>query len=218
MTKARDLADNAEGTKTKAVDAKGDLMVGTAADTAARLAVGTDTYLLTADNSEVTGLKWAAPAAGGKVLQVVQSSTNTQTSVSSTSFTDTNLSATITPTSATSKVLVIISQSCYARQIQGTGSGNFNFAVVQLLRGATSIKDFGYVQSFASPAITGISMHSGSTISLQYLDEPATTSATTYKTQGKNYTTSADGLIQFQFSFTGSQQGYSTMTLLEIGA
>jgi hypothetical protein len=55
MTKARDLADNAEGTKTKAVDAKGDLIVGTAADTAARLAVGTDTYLLTADNSEVTG-------------------------------------------------------------------------------------------------------------------------------------------------------------------
>jgi hypothetical protein len=40
MTKARDLADNAEGTKTKAVDAKGDLIVGTAADTAARLAVG----------------------------------------------------------------------------------------------------------------------------------------------------------------------------------
>jgi hypothetical protein len=45
MTKARDLADNAEGTKTKAVDAKGDLIVGTAADTAARLAVGTlDTF------------------------------------------------------------------------------------------------------------------------------------------------------------------------------
>ena len=59
MTKARDLADNAEGTKTKAVDAKGDLMVGTAADTAARLAVGTDGHLLTAASGEATGLIYA---------------------------------------------------------------------------------------------------------------------------------------------------------------
>jgi hypothetical protein len=215
---ANDLVPLTDAISKGQYNAKGALLSASAASTPGVLTVGANDTVLTADSAEATGLKWAAPAAGGKVLQVVQSSTNTQTSVSSTSFTDTNLSATITPTSATSKVLVIISQSCYARQIQGTGSGNFNFAVVQLLRGATSIKDFGYVQSFASPAITGISMHSGSTISLQYLDEPATTSATTYKTQGKNYTTSADGLIQFQFSFTGSQQGYSTMTLLEIGA
>jgi hypothetical protein len=59
MTKARDLADNAEGTKIKAVDAKGDLMVGTAADTAARLAVGTDGHLLTAASGEATGLIFA---------------------------------------------------------------------------------------------------------------------------------------------------------------
>jgi hypothetical protein len=59
MTKARDLADNAEGTKTKAVDAKGDLIVGTAADTAARLAVGTDGHLLTAASGEATGLIYA---------------------------------------------------------------------------------------------------------------------------------------------------------------
>jgi hypothetical protein len=59
MTKARDLADNAEGTKTKAVDAKGDLIVGTAADTAARLAVGTDGHFLTAASGEATGLIYA---------------------------------------------------------------------------------------------------------------------------------------------------------------
>jgi hypothetical protein len=83
MTKARDLADNAEGTKTKAVDAKGDLMVGTAADTAARLAVGTDTYLLTADNSEVTGLKWAAPAAGGMTLLSTTTLTGSSVTIAS---------------------------------------------------------------------------------------------------------------------------------------
>jgi hypothetical protein len=47
------------------IDAKGDLVVGTGADTFARLAVGTNDYVLTAASGETTGLKWAAPAAGG---------------------------------------------------------------------------------------------------------------------------------------------------------
>jgi hypothetical protein len=42
------------------VDAKGDLIVGTAADTVGRLAVGTNGYFLSADSSAGTGLAWAA--------------------------------------------------------------------------------------------------------------------------------------------------------------
>jgi hypothetical protein len=41
------------------IDAKGDLIAGTAADTAARLAVGTNNALLTAASGEATGLKYA---------------------------------------------------------------------------------------------------------------------------------------------------------------
>lgn len=40
------------------VDAKGDLIVGTADDTPARMGVGTDGYRLVADSSETPGLKW----------------------------------------------------------------------------------------------------------------------------------------------------------------
>ena len=45
-----------------AIDAKGDLIVGTGADTFSRLAVGTNGQVLTADSAEATGLKFATPA------------------------------------------------------------------------------------------------------------------------------------------------------------
>jgi hypothetical protein len=47
------------------VDAKGDLIVGTANDTVSRLSVsGTDGYVLSADSSAATGLSWAAQSGG----------------------------------------------------------------------------------------------------------------------------------------------------------
>lgn len=47
------------------IDAKGDLLVGTADNTITRLAVGSNNYVLTADSAEASGIKWAAAAAGG---------------------------------------------------------------------------------------------------------------------------------------------------------
>ncbi|CAB4180196.1 hypothetical protein UFOVP1041_11 [uncultured Caudovirales phage] len=47
-----------------AIDAKGDLVAGTAADTFARLAVGSNDTVLTADSTTATGLKWASASAG----------------------------------------------------------------------------------------------------------------------------------------------------------
>jgi hypothetical protein len=45
-------------------DAKADLLTATANDTPARLAVGANNTILTADSAEATGLKWAAAADG----------------------------------------------------------------------------------------------------------------------------------------------------------
>jgi hypothetical protein len=92
MTKARTLADNfaadingitagtgitgggTSGTVTvtnemaTAIDAKGDLVGGTGADTFARLEVGANGTVLTADSVETTGLKWVAPVTGSQTL------------------------------------------------------------------------------------------------------------------------------------------------------
>jgi hypothetical protein len=48
--------------------AKGDLVVGSATNDAAVLAVGTNNHVLTADSSTTTGLKWAAPSSGSMTL------------------------------------------------------------------------------------------------------------------------------------------------------
>jgi hypothetical protein len=50
------------------VDAKGDLIAGTADNTVARLAVGANDTILVADSSEATGLKWAIPAGGSAMV------------------------------------------------------------------------------------------------------------------------------------------------------
>lgn len=60
-----DVPSNAEAVLDSIIDAKGDLIVGSAADTPARLAVGANGHVLTADSAESTGVKWAAVSGGG---------------------------------------------------------------------------------------------------------------------------------------------------------
>jgi hypothetical protein len=54
--------DDSNAIQNAIVDAKGDLIGATAADTPARLAVGANGTVLTADSAESTGLKWATPS------------------------------------------------------------------------------------------------------------------------------------------------------------
>lgn len=196
------------------VDAKGDLIAATAADTVSRLAVGTNGQVLTADSTAATGLKWATAAGGGggKVLQVVMGQTTTITTIASTTYTDTTLSASITPSSATSKVLAIFTQ-----QVRVSISGVNQYGGYQLLRGATSVLNLGAggYESF------GIDVGGNGSNSLQkrgiisgaYLDSPATTSATTYKTQFKIFATGGSGT-----STINENNAPGTLLLLEIGA
>jgi len=190
-------------TMATAVDAKGDLIVGTGADTFARLAVGgTNGHSLQVDSSTATGLKWAA-ASSGAVVQVVGATYTTDTSSASSTFTDTGLTATITPTSASNKVLVIIHHNSCGK------SGTDTRLRIRAYRGATQIAQLegtGGANDSATSNFFGA-------ISIAYLDDPATTSATTYKTQFSSRANTGTVHINTGIDTTTSA---STITLMEV--
>ena len=64
------------------VDAKGDLIVATAADTVSRLAVGSNDQVLTADSTTATGLKWATASSGGMTLLSTTTLSGSATTIS----------------------------------------------------------------------------------------------------------------------------------------
>jgi hypothetical protein len=172
-----------------------------------RLALGTAGQVLSV-NSGATAPEWKT-FSSGKVLQVVSTTYNTSTNVASTSFTDTGLSLSITPTASNSKVLVLASQVFYAGRSTGQAGHS-----LRLVRGATTVYtlgadglEAGYVATSASnPRLGGF-------CPVMYLDDPATTSSTTYKIQGRAYDATSSGDVTYQ-GFTS----VSTITLLEIGA
>ena len=77
--------DDANAIQNAIVDAKGDLIAATAADTPARLAVGTNGQVLTADSTAATGLAWADPASSGG-MTLISTTTLTGSTVTLNSF------------------------------------------------------------------------------------------------------------------------------------
>jgi hypothetical protein len=189
----------------------GDTIYSSSGSTPARLGIGTAGQVLTV-NSGATAPEWATPAAGGggKVLQVIQATSTTSTTTTSTSYSDTTLSASITPSSATSKVLIIFTQSMFIDSLTGSAE---NGMAIKLLRASTDIVTL-------SPEVFRIfNYYSGNRVDTQlsaiqsytYLDSPSTTSATTYKTQFRS--TQSGKTVAANYSSCPS-----SIVLMEIGA
>jgi hypothetical protein len=127
----------------------------------------------------------------GSVLQVVQGTTSTFVAVNNQTMTDTTLTASITPTSSTSKILVMVSQNIESTGAVSAFSQYRSSLAIQVLRGATVIvagnadSSGGYEFGIGTSAVqTDLDLRGR--YNVQYLDSPATTSATTYKTQIRN--------------------------------
>lgn len=74
-------SDDANAIQNSIIDAKGDLIVGSAADTPYRLPIGSNGYVLTADSAETGGVKWAAGASAGGFTLLSTTSVTTGASV-----------------------------------------------------------------------------------------------------------------------------------------
>jgi carbon monoxide dehydrogenase subunit G len=178
------------------VDAKGDLIAGTADNTVARLAVGANDTVLTADSATATGLKWAA-LSGGKLKQLVRATDATSRSTTSATFTDANISVTITPTSATSTVLLIWSFRVYIGASSTDGAFQITDSSDVAISGAEDA-------AFGNQALAD-------QFTLFGYASPATTSATTYK--GRFMRAGGAGTV-----FTQNQLVTGQLYALEIGA
>jgi hypothetical protein len=121
-----------------AIDAKGDLIAGTGADTFDRLAVGNNGETLVADSAATTGLRYQVPKTNNVVingnLDIWQRGTSF-TSVSSTTYTadrfQTNTSGTTINLTVTQDTSVPNSNSKYSLKFQ------------QVTTGATSVSEYG---------------------------------------------------------------------------
>lgn len=173
----------------------GDIIYSSSGSTPARRAIGSTGDVLTVSGGVPV---WAAPGAG-KVVQIVNVVYGTQTYSQSATMSDTGLTATITPTSASNKILVYLSQNGMQKRNSNTGINLF------LYRNGTAIRTPGYYDG-ENDASTRNQFGS---VSMMYLDSPATTSALTYKTQFNSY----QGTNGVYVQFNGSE---STITLMEV--
>jgi hypothetical protein len=207
--------DDSNAIQNAIVDAKGDLISATAADTPARLAVGTNGHVLTADSTTATGIKWAAPAGGGKVLQVISTTKTDTFTTTSTSFVDvTGLSCTITPTSSTSKILIFASMNFGIDQSQGQAWFQIDRAGTAIAIGDAAGSRKRITGGGASAQNYFMTSYAG-----QFLDSPATTSATTYKIQA--LATAQTTFINRTVTDSDAAsygRGISSITVMEIGA
>ena len=154
-----------------------------------------------ADTFAFTG---TVSGAGGKILQVKQGTTSTQVEASFASETSLGLAVSITPSSSSNKVFIMV-------QIMGSTSGTTEF--IQLVRDSTNILIPSGGSFPATIANDGGNTYPGT---INFLDTPNTTSATTYKI--KIGAQSGTAHVNARQDDTTNHRFTSTITAMEISA
>jgi len=146
----------------------------------------------------------------GGIIQVVQTFKNDATSTTSNTFVDlAGMSATITPSSNSNKILVRFSLCLSA--------SSDALIIINLLRGSTNIAQPSTTPTRYGTAISFVGEISQMMQGYEFLDSPATTSATTYKLQWRNHLAGYTSKLNEYFSVSdGDYATTSTLTLMEV--
>ena len=151
------------------------------------------------DGSSLTGV------GGGKVIQVVNGTTNSLLTSSSNTLADTGLTAAITPANSANKILVIVTQGGL-RKMTGNTSGKT--VLMRDINGAgfSQLDDIGANEWGYTAGTDRIHL---ACLASTFLDSPSATTSCTYKTQFSSVSNIASVSVQ-----DGS--GRSSITLMEL--
>jgi hypothetical protein len=179
----------------------GDIYYASAANTPARLGIGSSAQVLTVASGVPS---WATPAAGGKVLQVVTAVADGSTYSQSSTYTDVvGATCSITPSSTSSKVLIL----GFLPNIDYRNSTSAELDL-QLTNGSNT----QITMAAEGYGIPTSNVRINTSITLNWLHSPATTSSYTYKFRMRSKN-AVNGVYVNNGSGT-----YMSIVLMEIGA
>jgi hypothetical protein len=194
--------DDSNAIQNAIVDAKGDLIAATAADTPARLAVGTNGQVLTADSTAATGLKYGY---GGLTL------------ISRSSFSAVASATFDSVFTSTYKTYIVNIEQCYS-------ASNNNSLQLQMRYGTTTETGASYAGmningQYSASTITGSNQNASNQITLTTfiggtVNESATANLVIQKVgMGSSATASINGFAQSNRGYIANFIGVSTNTI-----
>jgi hypothetical protein len=193
-------SDDANAIQNTIVDAKGDLIGATAADTPARLAVGTNGQVLTADSTAATGLAWATASSGSTNMAGKNGVINSNFSVWQRGTSVSVAASTVAYTADRLSLSTAASQaSTVSRQVTGdtTNLPNIQYcARIQRNSGQTGTGTMYLANSFET--IDSIPF-TGKAVTVSF-----------YARKGANYSPTASALNLYLWNGTGTDQNVNT--------